>query len=121
MIDQKALSQITRVEKSCKECSKKKGLDGKTLTKLCKHCPVGQELQELGAQLERSKIDQRMAKGRNMTFSDVLSCLESGVDPKEIKKVTHMSHGHTFQKYMNNHGYDVNGNIIGKRQIGGIL
>ncbi|WP_167356063.1 zinc-finger domain-containing protein [Halobacillus aidingensis] len=110
MLNQKVLKRITHLEKNhCKNCEKKKGKDSTALTRTCKACPIGQELLSLGSQLELNKVERVMAKGKDMTFSDIRFCFDSGVDPDEIKKAAGMSHGKTFKKYMNNHGYATSG------------
>ncbi|SEH78089.1 Protein of unknown function [Halobacillus karajensis] len=113
VLNKRVLNRISELERNhCKKCKKKKGKDSTALIRTCKACPVGQELLKLGSQLEVNKVDRVMAKGKDMTFSDIRFCIQRGVNPEDIKKAAGMSHGKTFKKYMNNHGYDTMGKEI---------
>lgn len=117
MIEPKVLRKINELEEvHCRDCTDVKAT-GKCNEKfkICDACPIGQELQILGQRILMKNTDHLLSKGPDMTFSNVLSLLDSGVLIKDVVSALELTKK-SFKTYMNRHGYNTKGDKLPRRK-----
>ncbi|MBO1513230.1 zinc-finger domain-containing protein [Metabacillus bambusae] len=71
---------------NCDGCS----MNTRTSIKECKDCPIGKNIRSIGSNLSTPRRDKKIsaiiAKGQDMTKSDIVFLLENEYTRKEIKK-----------------------------------
>ncbi|MYL50274.1 zinc-finger domain-containing protein [Halobacillus litoralis] len=117
MLDQKVLKQINKLEKeNCKGCEKIVGLSHKNFaSKVCKSCPIGKEIRNLGAKVEITKTQRVLNKGEDMTYEDILFLLRNEVEIQDIFRAVGLTHA-SFRTYMKRHERDTHGRPLPKKR-----
>lgn len=89
MTNQERLKNLDKIDvlynNNCVTCSKNKG----TSVLACKRCPIGKEMLNLGSTLtsgrKHQKISSIIAKGQDMTRSEIVFLLENEYTLKQIR------------------------------------
>lgn len=115
MLDQKILKKIGSLEDThCKGCVKIKGrLANSQATSICKACPIGQEIMELGQRIEITKEKQLLSKGQDLNFDEIMQLIHNGTPVVNIMDA--LGWGRTrFRTYMKKRGRDAAGRKLKK-------
>lgn len=121
MICEKRLKSLQRTHElfinNCEGCKKNKG----SSVAACKKCPVGKEMKAIGNSLmsRKRKIDEVLAKGPDMTKSDIKFLLENDIRRVDIRRAVGMYQAE-FQELLCNWGL-LKKQEIAEKKMEGIL